>query len=191
MPVIQAGRLADPQAADAPLSTASPAFVAVNPMGQVPAFEDDGLVLTESLAIVLHIGRKAGAPFGPTDAAEDARMQNWALFIATSVEPGALDILYPMMEGAKDTPEGAARMARGVASLVRPLARIEAHLAGRDWLIGDRFTVADICLAEVLRYAQGHPPALAPFPAVRAWLARCQARPAFQQVMALRNAEPA
>jgi glutathione S-transferase len=118
-------------------------------------------------------------------------MQNWALFVASSVEPGAVDILYPMMDKVQDTPEGAARMARGVTALARPLARIEGHLAGRDWLVGDRFTVADICLAEVLRYAQGHPPALEPFPAVRDWLARCQARPAFQQMMTRRNAEPA
>jgi len=82
-------------------------------------------------------------------------------------------------------------MARGAAALARPLARIEAHLANHDWLVGGRFTVADICLAEVLRYAQGHPPALAPFPAVRAWLARCQARPAFSEMMARRASEPA
>jgi glutathione S-transferase len=191
VPVTQAARLPDPQAAGAPLNTASAAFLAINPMGQVPAFEDAGLVLTESLAIVLHIARKAGAPFGPRDAAEDALMQNWALFVASSVEPGTLDILYPLMEGAKDTPEGQARMARGVAALVRPVARIEAHLGAHEWLVGDRFTAADVCLAEALRYAQGHAPALAPFPATRAWLARCQARPAFQQLMAMRNAEPA
>lgn len=190
VPVVQAARLPDPQAPGAPLNTASPAFLAINPMGQVPAFEDDGLILTESLAITLHIARKAGAPFGPRDAAEDALFQNWALFAASSVEPGALDILYPLMEGAKDTPEGQARMARGVAALARPVARIEAHLAANEWLVGGRFTVADVCLAEVLRYAQAHAPALAAFPATRAWLARCQARPAFQQMVAMRNAEP-
>jgi glutathione S-transferase len=191
VPVIQSYRLADPAAADAPLNTASAAYLAVNPMGQVPALADGELVLTESLAAALYVARKAGAPVGPADAAEDAVMQNWALFVASSVEPGAVDILYPMMDKVQDTPEGAARMARGVTALARPLARIEGHLAGRDWLVGDRFTVADICLAEVLRYAQGHPPALEPFPAVRDWLARCQARPAFQQMMTRRNAEPA
>jgi glutathione S-transferase len=190
VPVIQAARLPDPAAPEAPLNTASPAFLAINPMGQVPAMADGDLVLTESMACVLHVARKAGAPFGPADAAEDSQIVNWAFLVATSVEPGALDILYPLMEGAGGTSEGQARMARGVAALARPLARIEAHLAGHEWLVGGRFTAADVCLAEVLRYAQGHPPALAPFPAVRAWLARCQARPAFQQVMAMRNAEP-
>jgi glutathione S-transferase len=191
VPVIQANRLADPQAPDAPLNTASAAFLAVNPMGQVPALADGDLVLTESLAAALHVARKAGAPIGPADMAEDARIQNWAFFIASSVEPGAMDILYPLMEGSAGTPDGQARMARGVQALARPLARIEAHLGTHDWLVGGRFTVADICLAEVVRYAQGHPPALAAFPAVRDWLARCQARPAFVDLMARRAAEPA
>ena len=53
------------------------------------------------------------------------------------------------------------------------------------------YVVADINLAEVLRYAQAHPPLLAPFPAIRAWLAECQARPGFERTMAMRAAEPA
>jgi glutathione S-transferase len=191
VPVIQSYRLADPAAPDAPLNTASPAFLAINPMGQVPALVDGDLILTESLACALHVARKAGAPIGPADPAEDAQMQNWAFLTAASVEPGAVDILYPLMEGASGTPEGQARMARGVSALARPLARIEAHLSSHDWLVGGRFSVADICLAEVLRYAQGHPPALAPFAATRAWLARCQARPAFASMMDRRNAEAA
>jgi glutathione S-transferase len=191
VPVIQASRLPDPQAQGAPLNTASAAFLAVNPMGQVPTLVDGDLVLTESLVCALHVARKGGAPVGPADAVEDALMQNWAFFIAASVEPGAMDILYPLMDGISTTPEGQARMARGADALARPLARIEAHLSTQDWLVGGRFTVADICLAEVLRYAQGHPPALAPFEAVRGWLARCQARPAFVEMMKRRAAEPA
>lgn len=191
VPVIQSNRLADAKAADAPLNTASPSFLAINPMGQVPALVDGDVVLTESQAIILYVARKAGAPFGPRDQAEDAAFQNWAFFAASALEPGALDILYPVMAGQKDTAEGQARMQRGAEALVRPLARLQAHLAGREWVMGDRFTAADICLAEVVRYAQAHPPALAAFPAVREWMARCQARSAFQAMMAARNAEPA
>lgn len=191
VPVVQSNRLADPLAPDAPLNTASAAFLSVNPMGQVPAMVDGDLVLTESLACVLHIARKAGAPFGPADAAEEAAFLNWALFVASSVEPGAVDILYPVMQQVSETPEGQARMARGIAALARPLARIEQHLASHDWLVGERFTAADLCLAETLRYVQGHPPVLAPFEATSRWLARCQGRPAFAEVMARRNAEAA
>jgi glutathione S-transferase len=63
-------------------------------------------------------------------------------------------------------------------------------LEGAEWLVGQRFTVADINTAECVRYAQGHPTLLGEFPAVKAWLARCQARPAFQAMWTKRNAEP-
>src|ERR1043166_4658924 len=70
VPVIHANRLTDPAAPGAPLNTASPAFRAINPNGLVPAIDDDGLVLNESLAINLYLAKRyRGAP-GPTDAPE-------------------------------------------------------------------------------------------------------------------------
>uniref|UniRef100_UPI0005BD2FB3 glutathione S-transferase N-terminal domain-containing protein n=1 Tax=Ensifer sp. ZNC0028 TaxID=1339236 RepID=UPI0005BD2FB3 len=67
VPVIQARRVADPLATDAPINTKSPAFLAVNPMGLIPAIEDDGVVLTESLANNLYLARKYGGPLAPAD----------------------------------------------------------------------------------------------------------------------------
>lgn len=191
VPVIQAYRLADPSAADAALNTASPAFLQVNPMGQIPAMTDGDLVLTESLAITLHIARRAGGPIAPAGDAETALMEQWALFATSSVETPALDIAMTFTKGQDQTAEGAATIARAVDSLRRPLARIEAHLAGQDWLVGNRFTAADIMAEECVRYAQPHPTLLAEYPAVAAWVARCQARPAFQKMWAGRLAEPA
>lgn len=183
VPVIQAYRLPDPAAADAPRNTASAEFLAVNPMGQIPALTDQGLLLTESLAITLYLAKAYGGALGPKDLAEDALMTNWALFAATAIEPAALAILQA-------APEDAEAIGTAAASLDRPLARLDGHLAGRGWLL-DRFTVADICVAECLRYAQGHAGLVAAHPAAFAWLARCQARPAFQAMWAARALEPA
>ncbi|MBM3615785.1 MAG: glutathione S-transferase family protein [Alphaproteobacteria bacterium] len=161
-PTIQAYRLADPHAADAPENTASPAFLAVNPMGQIPASD-----------------------------AETALMQQWALFASTAIEGPALDIAMTITKGQDKTAEGAALVARAADLLRRPLARLEAHLTGKDWLLGGRFTAADIMAEECVRYAQPHPTLLSEYPAVNAWIARCQARPAFQKMWAGRLAEPA
>ncbi|MFN4159931.1 MAG: glutathione S-transferase family protein [Gemmobacter sp.] len=191
VPVVQSYRLADPTAEDAPLNTASEAFLKVNPQGQVPAMEEDGLVLTESLAICLHIARRHGGALGPADWREEAEAVNWALFAATSVESVATGILYTHMDGAQDTPEGQARIAAAVEGLQRPLRRLEAHLAGRDGMMGGRFTVADICVAECIRYGAVHAPLLAPFRGVAAWLARCHARAGYQKMWAMRMAEAA
>ncbi|MCC6304772.1 MAG: glutathione S-transferase family protein [Rhodobacteraceae bacterium] len=190
VPVQAAWRLKDPAAAGAPLNTASPAYRAVNPMGQIPALEDDGTVLTESLAIVLHLARRHGGAIGPRDWREDAAMLNWVLFAATAIEPLATVILYVGMEGRTDTPAGKAELAATAEKLARPFARLEAHLAGAEWLVGGRFTAAEVAVAECLRYVQSYPPAFAAFPRLSAWLARCQARPGFQAMLAARNAEP-
>ena len=191
VPVIQAYRLADAKDADAGLHTASPAFLAINPQGQIPAYQEGDLVLTESLAITLHIARKHGGDLGPQTDAESALMEQWSLFAATSVETPALEILYIQGDGGDKTVEGQAAIAVNAEKLRRPLARLQAYLAAHDWLVGERFTVADINVAECLRYAQGHPSLLGEFPAVKAWLDRCQARPAFKTMWAGRLAEPA
>jgi glutathione S-transferase len=191
VPVIQAYRLAQASAADAPLNTASPAFLAINPQGQIPAYVEDGLVLTESLAITNHIARRHGGTLGPRDLTEQALTDQWTLLAATAIEGPALEIMTITTAGGADTPEGQAAIGIAAERLRRPLARLQAHLEGTPQVLGGRFTVADINLAECLRYAQAHPALIAEFPAVQDWLLRCQARPAFQKMWAARLAEPA
>jgi glutathione S-transferase len=127
VPVIQAYRLADPSAPDAPRNTASPEFLKVNPAGQVPAMTEEGLVLTESLAITLHLARRHGGTLGPADETELALMENWALVGATAVETPALEIMYVVNAGSESTPEGAAAIEAAAERLRRPLRRLEAH----------------------------------------------------------------
>ena len=191
VPVIQSYRLPDPQAPDAPLNTASADFLAINPQGLVPAMLDGDLLLTESLAITYYLARKFGGDLAPRDAAEEGQAVQWALLGATAVEGPALDIAQAHAKGTADTPEGNALITARTEALARPFARIEAHLQGRDWLVGDRFTVADIVLSECVRYAMAQPGIYDAWPALKAWLARCHARPGWQQMWAARNAEPA
>ncbi len=185
VPVIQAYRLTGESIHDG-LTTASPEFLVVNPQGQIPAYEEDGLILTESLAITLHIARVHGGDLGPKSAGEAALMTQWALFAATSVETPALEILYAQSEGGEQ-----AGIAVNVERLRRPLGRLQKHLEAGDWLVGGRFTVADLNTAECVRYAQGHPTLLAEFPDVSAWIERCQTRPGFKAMWAERMKEPA
>lgn len=190
-PVLQSYRVKDPAAPDAPLNTASPEFRAINPQGQIPAMEDDGLVLTESLAICLHIARRRGGRLGPQDWREAALADQWALFAATGLEEPGLAITFAHAQGRAESEAGRAEIAEAAAKLARPLDRLDGHLRGRDWLMGDRFTVADVMVAECLRYCTAQAGFLDRWPDARDWLARCQARPAFRRMWAERNAEPA
>ncbi|WP_149589445.1 glutathione S-transferase family protein [Tabrizicola flagellatus] len=191
VPVIQAYRLPQASAPDAPLNTASPAFLKVNPQGQIPAYVEGDLVLTESLSITNHIARTRGGMLGPQTPAEAALIDQWTLLAVTAIEAPALEILNVQGAGGDKTPEGQGTIAINAEKLRRPLKRLESHLSAHPYLVGDRFTVADLNLAECLRYAQGHPTLLGEFPAVKAWLETCQSRPAFKKMWAARMAEPA
>lgn len=191
VPVIQSYRLPDPQKTDAPLHTASPSFLMVNPQAQIPALVDGDLTLTESLAITNYLARRYGGTLGPQTDAESALINQWTLFAATGIETPALEILYTQTDGGDKTAEGQASIAINAEKLRRPLARLNLHLEDHSYLVADRFTVADINTAECLRYAQGHPTLLTEFPAVKSWLEACQSRPAFQSMWAARLAEPA
>ncbi len=191
VPVIQAYRLAQASAPDAPLNTASPAFLKVNPLGQIPAYVEGDLTLTESLAITNHIARTHGGILGPQTPAEAALIDQWTLLAVTAIEGHALEIMMITNAGGNKTPEGQATIAIAAEKIRRPLARLEAHLVSHPYLVADRFTVADINVAECLRYAQSHPTLIGEFPATKAWLEGCQSRPAFKKMWDARMAEPA
>ena len=187
VPVIQAGRLTDPKAQ---INTQSPEFLAVNPTGKIPALVDGDLVLNESLAMNLYIAKKAGGALGPKDLAEDARMTAYAIWAMTEVEPHTINILYHrVMKPVAERDESVAQAA--IEALAAPFAVLDAALAKDGWLVGGRFTVADINTAEVVRYAAPVPALFDAAPRVKAWLAACHARPGFKAMMAQRDAEPA
>jgi len=191
VPVIQSYRLADPSAPDAPFNTASPAFLAINPAGQIPCIDDDGFRLAESFATTLYLAKTHGGTLAPATLQEDAQMTAWTLWAATSVEPHSIAILYNRV-GKPEAERDPAAADAAVIALARPFATFEAALAaGNGHPVGGRFTVADINLAEVFRYAQAAPQLFQNHPRITAWLAACQARPHFVQMMAERNAESA
>jgi glutathione S-transferase len=182
VPVMQRYRLPDPPPTGV-MHTKSPEFLNVNPNGHVPSIDDDGVVLHESLAINLYLAKKHGGPLAPANVAEEGQMAMWSLWAATEVETNALNILYHRTSNPKLANEA-------IEALRAPFAVLEGALADGH-LVGGRFTVADINVAEVVRYALAAPELFEKAPKVKAWLAACQARPAFKTMWAEREKEPA
>jgi glutathione S-transferase len=178
VPIIQHYRLKEPIAADV-VHTKSPQFLKINPNGHIPTIDDDGLRLHESLAINLYLAKKHGGPLAPANVAEDGAMAMWSLWAVTEVEPHALLLAT---KGVTE-PE--------VAALRGPFAVLNEALARDGYLVGGRFTVADINVAEIVRYALGAPQLFEAASNVKKWLAACQARPAFKTMWAARDKEPA
>ena len=94
-------------------------------------------------------------------------------------------------EGLSESDSGKAVIDVASRLLKRPFRVLEQHLSSHDYLVGDRFTVADLNAAEIVRYAQGHKPLFDAHPALKAWLDRCQARTAFKTMWDTRAAEAA
>jgi glutathione S-transferase len=150
-------------------------FLALNPAGTVPVIDDEGVVVSESLAINLHLARRYGAagasPFYPASDADLAAVWRWTLFAQGELEPFIM----------RDERAAALRAAAGAemsALAARALKILERALEDRDWLVAGRFTVADLNVAAVLSPSRTATLDLAPYRRLSAWLAACYSRPA-------------
>lgn len=151
------------------------------PFGQVPAIEDDGLVLFESGAIVLHVAEKSPALM-PADAAARARVRTWLFAALSSMEPSIQNLTEIDLFNA-DQDWGKQRRPAVLARLRGRLADLAAALGQNEYLETGRFTAADLLMTTVLRIPR-HTDVLAEFPSLDAYRLRCEARPAFQRALA-------
>ena len=158
-------------------STRTPEFLAINPNGRVPVIDDHGFIVCESMAINLYLAKKHGGPLAPADLREDALATQWSLWVVTEVEKPLLFASANrklFAEGSRD--EEQAQMA--IAKLDRPFKVLDAHLSRQPWLLGGRFTVADLNVATVMDLAPQCGISLAAWPRMDEWHQRCLARPA-------------
>jgi len=158
-------------------ATRTPDYLAINPNGRVPALIDGDLVLFESLAINLYLARRHGGPLAPADLAEDALATQWSFWVSTEVEKPLLLaaanlLLFP--EGQRD-PDQAALACR---KLDRPFRVLDALLAKQAYLLGARFTVADLNVSAVMTLVPIAGVPIHDYPHLAAWLDRCLERPA-------------
>jgi glutathione S-transferase len=158
-------------------STRKPEFLAINPNGRVPALDDNGFLMCESLAINLYLAKKHGGALAPASLQEDALATQWSFWVATEVEKPLLFASANRMlfaPAARDEEE--AQMA--LVKLDRPFKVLDAHLRNQPHLLGERFTVADLNVATVMDLAPQCGIPLDAWPHVDEWHQRCLARPA-------------
>jgi glutathione S-transferase len=155
--------------------TRTPAFLGKNPNGRIPALElDDGTCLAESDAILWYLAE--GTPFLPATRTARAQVLQWMFFEQYSHEPYVATPRFILKHLPADSPRRAElpkRLEQGRAAL----GVMETHLAGRRFLVDERYTVADIALYAYTHVAQEAQLDLTPFPQVRAWLARVAGQP--------------
>lgn len=155
----------------------SEAYRRLSPFEQIPSIDDDGLVLAESGAILLHLAKKSGRLI-PADAAGEAQVLRWCFAALTSVEAPLLSLM--VLDWTADGHCGKHREFL-VGWVHRTLSNLERWLAGREFIATEGFTVADILMAHVLSAGIEDGSLITPYPRVMAYRDRCLARPAWKR----------
>jgi glutathione S-transferase len=155
-----------------------PAYRALQPFGQVPIFEENGVVLFESGAILLHIAERSEVLL-PKDSAARARAVQWLIAALNSVEPAVwnvfvIDNIHAHQDWAKLRRPGAVEL------MNKKLDALAERLGGKPFLDGEHFTAGDLMMTTVLRF---HSDTSQLDPRLIAYLKRCTSRPAFARAL--------
>lgn len=156
----------------------APEYLKLNPLAQVPTLVDGDLVLTEAMAINFYLARKCGAEKLWADRLEDeAQIYKWSFFAVTQMETACVDLIMhrKALDAKAKNPD---IIQAGEKKLMKPLAVLNNHLAGKDFLVAGKFTVADINMAGVLSYALGGELDFSPYHHVARYLSAILSRPA-------------
>ncbi|MGY8631983.1 glutathione S-transferase family protein [Bradyrhizobium sp. 14AA] len=158
-------------------STRTPEFLKINPNGRVPVFESDEVRLFESLAINLYLARKYPSDLSPATLEEEGLVIQWSLWAVTEIEKPLLLAAANrfLFDEDKRSP---AELKVALAKLARPLGVLERHLSERPYLVGQRFTVADLNVSSVMTLIRLGQLDVSEWPHVDRWLDCCIERPA-------------
>lgn len=151
-----------------------PEFLALNPFGQVPVLEDDGVAIADSNAILVYLANKSGQrAWLPEDARGAAAVQRWLSVAAGEVAYGPAAARLITVFGAGFNAEEVIGRAHAL------LNKLEAHLANREWLAADHPTIADVAIYSYLARAPEGNVDLSAYTAVKGFLGRVEALPGF------------
>jgi glutathione S-transferase len=155
-------------------------LVSKNPMGKLPTLADDGVVITEAAAIALYLAdRYASGRLAPAlDDPLRATYLRWAFFAPSVIEPAVM---------AKIEGWTVKEVSAGWGTYARMLATAESAIADKPFVLGDQFSMADVVFGGTLRFMMDFKQ-IEPSPAFQAYVARLNARPAYQRAEA-RNTE--
>ena len=161
--------------------TRKPEFLKINPNGHIPVLQDGDLTLWESMAINLYLARKYDKGLWPKRVEDEGRAFQWSLWTMTELEEPVLTALLHRMFYPADQRDP--KKADDAAERFKtPLGVLNGALVGKQYLLGDAFTVADLNVASVLSWAPLAGLDLGGAPNAQAWFGRCTTRPAFMRL---------
>jgi glutathione S-transferase len=162
-----------------------PDHLKINPNGHIPAIDDDGTIIWESMAINLYLAEKYGkGSLWPASVEDHGHAYQWSFFGMTEVEPHLMSLLTQRIFLPADQRDEKVAQ-RAIDALKGPLAVIDGALKGYEYLLGNSFSIADLNLAAVLSFALLVKLDLSATPTAQAWLQKCLGRDANKKVRSL------
>ena len=155
-------------------------LLAANPAGTTPAYVDGDFCMTESFAIGLYLARKYRPQLMGENLEEGAKVYQWTLFAATDLEKAVQEMLNNSGIDASH-PLDTEKFAAGRVKFEKLLARINSELEGRDYLVGEHFTLADLNVACLIAFPVVCSVDRSAYANVQRWLKSCTSRPAFSK----------
>ncbi len=163
----------------------SPEHLKLNPNGHVPALEDDGVVLWETMAINLYLAEKYGKnSLWPASIEDHGHTYKWSFWGITELESHFLTLLSHKMFLPPDQRDEK-KATDAVNALKAPLNVLDAALKGREYLLGSNFSIADLNVASVLTFGTYVKFDHSATPALQAWLQKCYGRESYKKLRSL------
>ena len=163
-----------------------PEHLKINPNGHIPAIDDNGTIVWESMAINLYLAEKYGkGGLWPATVEQHGACYQWSFWGMTEVEPQLMTVfLNRLILPAEQRNEPAA--VKAIEQMKTPLKVLDDHLHNGEYLLGKEFTIADLNAASVLSLASFVQLDLSPTPAAQKWLQKCVSRPANQKAISMK-----
>ena len=162
-----------------------PEYLALNPNGKVPLVVDEGVPIFESVAILIYLGERYGVDKGlfPEATMKRAEALKWIAWAGVTLGETGGRLMRNTSERFPAEERNPAAGERAKKELTEELAMVDKALEGKDYLLGDKFTFADLAIAGFVPFLARLGVDLGPYKNIQAWVGRCTGRPALAKAM--------
>lgn len=164
----------------------SPEFLVLNPNGKIPCLKDQDYVIWESIAINQYLAEKYRPEMLGATPEEKGHVAQWSVWAMTELQPPLVDLLIQMIFVPEDK-RNHALIEKAKEKIPGLLHILDQALSGKDYLVANKFTVADINMASVVSILEHLHMEIAPYKEILSWMERVNSRPAFRKFSELRD----
>ena len=157
----------------------------VNPNLKVPALDDNGFMVFESMAINLHLAKNYSQTLWPTDSNQQSAAIQWSIWAMTEIEPPFVDCFYRELYLPEEKRDPQAEET-AIETINRPIGVLENILSKNDYVLGNAFTIADLNLVSIFTLNDIVKITMENFTRTEGWIKKCKTRPAYKKMASLR-----